>query len=1354
MLRPDLTAPRVVETAPAAGSSDGDHRGSVSVGFSEAIDAATVNAASFELRDGAGVLIAATVTYDAVARKATLRPSSDLGQATGYVGTVKGGVDGVKDLAGNALAADYTWAFTTAQPKACPCSIWSDAARPALASSTDSKAVEVGVKFRSDSSGFVSAIRFYKGAATNGGTHVGNLWSETGTLLGRVTFVGETASGWQTAYFDSPVAVSADTTYVASYFAPLGRYSLDSDYFVSGFANAPLRALQGTNGVFGYGTATRFPTSSNRSSNYWVDVVFERAQILATAPGTAVQPGTSIPVTTGTGSALSLDFGSVPATNTFGDVLSVTNVSPDPQTFSLAVANVQQLDAATFAETGTSSATIPPGGSTTVSVRTSERAAGRGTGRLEIRAAGLDGVVRSFPMTVETAPAPVASLTARAGRGGRIDLSWPASPTTVNLVGYNVYRSTGGDFAKINAAPVTSTSYSDTTTADGGAYTYFIRAVGTGPTVPESTDSPQSSAPADGTIPTAGAPTPSPGASGVLTDAPIAVSFSEAMDSASLATGFQLRDDDGDPVAAGVTYDPETATARLTPDTALANWRVYYATLKGGTGGITDLAGNPLANDYTWTFSTTTPFLVEPGPAVQDGTTTPIAQVGPDGLHLDFGIVSAAQEFTGVLRVTNVSGAEQDARFSVDNIDQIRWAHFASSSATGVTLAPGESTLVNVETSGLVAGYGTGTFRLELQVGSGLHEDYPATIAEAPEAPPSLTGVARSAGTISLSWARTPTTTNVLGYDVYRAIGDGAFSKLNASPLTGTAYDNTSTVDGTTYRYMVKTVSTGTPALQSIASPVEVVVADAKPSSIQSVSPLAAAINVAPTTTVRATFDEAMNASTINTSTFQLRNPAGALVTGVVTYDAATKVATFTPSANLVPGTFQATVKGGPSGVADLAGNRSPSDYSWSFTTRLPYTIAPGTANQPGTATKIAAGDANTLQLNFGTVPSARTITSIFTVTNTSGASLPVSIAPIAVGQIATTVFSATGSASATLAAGASTSVTMTTSSTVAGYGAGSVRLTTTGPNAVVKSYPAQIKEAPQTPSSVSASARAAGAIAVSWTASTSTTNLAGYDVYRSSGGGAYAKRNSTPVVGTAYTDSGTNGTAYTYRVRALSTGSPALQSLDSTTATATADSVAPSQPSSVTLANGGGSGNAYINLANRSSISVGVGVPSSAVASDTLTVTLSIGSQSVTKTSASRTGSGTVTVTGINASTLADGTVTISVTARDVAGNVSTARTRTNTKDTVAPGIPTATYVDRSTNDQITGTAAASSTVRATRTAPSTLGPYTTTANSSGAYTVTVASARNVTVTYTVNATDAAGNTGANRTISFATRN
>ena len=42
-----------------------------------------------------------------------------LSLSTDYSATVKGGVDGVKDLAGNPLASDVTWTFTTAAIDPC-----------------------------------------------------------------------------------------------------------------------------------------------------------------------------------------------------------------------------------------------------------------------------------------------------------------------------------------------------------------------------------------------------------------------------------------------------------------------------------------------------------------------------------------------------------------------------------------------------------------------------------------------------------------------------------------------------------------------------------------------------------------------------------------------------------------------------------------------------------------------------------------------------------------------------------------------------------------------------------------------------------------------------------------------------------------------------------------------------------------------------------------------------------------------------------------------------------------------------------------------------------------------------------
>ena len=135
------------------------------------------------------------------------------------------------------------------------------------------------MKFRADQAGFITGIRFYKGTG-NTGAHTGSLWSAAGVRLATVTFTGETATGWQQALFATPVAVTANTTYMASYYAPVGRYSADDGYFAaSGVTNSPLTALangiDGGNGVYRYGTGGGFPSSSFQSTNYWVDVVFE-----------------------------------------------------------------------------------------------------------------------------------------------------------------------------------------------------------------------------------------------------------------------------------------------------------------------------------------------------------------------------------------------------------------------------------------------------------------------------------------------------------------------------------------------------------------------------------------------------------------------------------------------------------------------------------------------------------------------------------------------------------------------------------------------------------------------------------------------------------------------------------------------------------------------------------------------------------------------------------------------------------------------------------------------------------------------------------------------------------------------
>ena len=87
--------------------------------------------------------------------------------------------------------------------------MWGSGVTPATADSGDASAVELGVKFTSDTFGTISGVRFYKSAA-NTGTHIGSLWTANGTLLASATFTNETASGWQQVNFSQPVPITAE----------------------------------------------------------------------------------------------------------------------------------------------------------------------------------------------------------------------------------------------------------------------------------------------------------------------------------------------------------------------------------------------------------------------------------------------------------------------------------------------------------------------------------------------------------------------------------------------------------------------------------------------------------------------------------------------------------------------------------------------------------------------------------------------------------------------------------------------------------------------------------------------------------------------------------------------------------------------------------------------------------------------------------------------------------------------------------------------------------------------------------------------------------------------------------------
>ncbi|MDQ6738785.1 MAG: DUF4082 domain-containing protein, partial [Actinomycetota bacterium] len=276
-------APFVISNLPAGEASGTDVGSAISARFNEAV---TPSSVQFSLRDAANNAVSGTLSYNAASNTSIFTPAAPLAYSTTYTANVSGAVN----TAGSAMTTPSSWSFTTAPaPPSCPCTVFRTTATPDVTSTIDGGSVELGMKFRSEIAGQVTGVRFYKGTQ-NTGIHVGNLWSQSGTLLATVTFGAETANGWQQANFAQPVDIAANTTYVVSYLAPNGYYSSTSGFFVgSGADNYPLHGLQsgvdGVNGVYKYGARSAFPASSYQNTNYWVDVVLN---------GSSIQPAPAV----------------------------------------------------------------------------------------------------------------------------------------------------------------------------------------------------------------------------------------------------------------------------------------------------------------------------------------------------------------------------------------------------------------------------------------------------------------------------------------------------------------------------------------------------------------------------------------------------------------------------------------------------------------------------------------------------------------------------------------------------------------------------------------------------------------------------------------------------------------------------------------------------------------------------------------------------------------------------------------------------------------------------------------------------------------------------------------------------
>jgi hypothetical protein len=189
--------------------------------------------------------------------------------------------------------------------------------------------------------------------------------------------------------------------------------------------------------------------------------------------------------------------------------------------------------------------------------------------------------------------------------------------------------------------------------------------------------------------------------------------------------------------------------------------------------------------------------------------------------------------------------------------------------------------------------------------------------------------------------------------EAVQGVGTSTFAIRPAADPTATPIAGTVTQNGTTNQWILNptanlandtrytvTLTGGTTAIRdaagnalagTTAQPLSWSFTTGPAPTVSTRTPAANATAVSRTANVTATFSETVEA--VSGTTFTLRNPAGTVITAVVSYNATTRVATLNPSVTLAANTvYRVSLVGGASGIRDVAGNPL-ANTNWSFTT-------------------------------------------------------------------------------------------------------------------------------------------------------------------------------------------------------------------------------------------------------------------------------------------------------------------------------------------------------------------------------------------------------------------------------------
>jgi hypothetical protein len=861
----DTTAPTVTSTDPGNNDTGEPVNKQIAAHFSEGMSPATISTSTFTITGPGLTPVLGTVTY--VGQVATFKPVAQLALNTTFTCTISASV---KDLAQNSLGTAYSWTFTTGATV--------DTIAPTV-TSVDPVNAASGVVLNTK-----IAVLFSEGMDPTSITKTTFTVSGPGltAVPGAITYVGLTAN------FTPTVNLIPGTPYTATITTgakDLAQNSLATAYswtFSTGTTTdttAPtVTSADPANAATGVALNTKIAAIFSEGMD---PTSITKTTFTVTGPGLTAVPGAITYV------GLTANF--TPTANLIAGTLYTATISTGAKDLAK---NAMAANYTWSFTTGATTDTTPP----TVTSTSNANGAKNVAINTKLGATFSEGMT---PATINNTTFTVTGpgLTPVSGTVSYTGLSADFTPASVLLAG-TVYTATITTGAKDLAG-----------NAMAALYTWSFT----------------TSATADTTAPTITSTDPANNAVSVALNKKIAVTFKEAMNPATVnvltftVTGPGLTAVPGAVSSVGLT-------GYFAPTSNLQANTLYTAII---TTGAKDLAGNALAANYTWKFTTG---------ALSDTTAPTVSSTDPltgaSGVALNKKIAASFNESMDPTTLTNLT-------FTL--------------TGPGLTSVPGAVTTLGLTTTfapttpltASILYTATITTGAKDLAGNALAANYTWTFT---------TGAV--ADTIAPTVASTDPASASTGVDTNKDIAavfsegmDPASLDTTSFTITGPGPAFTPVLGAVTYSGMTATFKpTGllspnstytaaiTPEAQDLAGnnlaatftwTFATVVTDTSAPTVTAVYPLDGAINIGVKEVMTADFSEAMDPATISTLTFTLTGPGVTPVLGVATYTGLT--AKFIPAADLLETTtYTVTIA---TGAKDVAGNALAVPKVWTFKT-------------------------------------------------------------------------------------------------------------------------------------------------------------------------------------------------------------------------------------------------------------------------------------------------------------------------------------------------------------------------------------------------------------------------------------